>query len=253
MIQSKLQKLTIFSTIALLTFSVLSNAAETVDVKKILDYSDRTRGGIKGGLEWDVTLQSWENDDESVREFKVKLKDNDSYVESLKPAKNKGEVMLFNTRSLWFYKPALSKPIAISARQKLTGVASNGDIASTAYARDYEGKFDKIEVINNEECYLLHLKSVAKDTTYDKIDYWISKKSGLGLKSNFLSLSGKIMKTASFVYKNKVKIDGKEYPFISEMTIVDAKNPKIKSVLTYNSPILKSQPDSLFKINNLIR
>jgi outer membrane lipoprotein-sorting protein len=223
------------------------------EVKKILDYSDRTRGGVKEGLVWDVTLKSWDDGNESEREFIVKNKANDSYVESKKPARYKGEVYIFNTRTMWFYKPDLSKPVAISTRQKLSGAASNGDIASTAYARDYTGKLVKIEKLGEEECYLLHLKSKAKDTTYDQINYWISKKSGLGLKSEFLSLKGKPIKLATFVYQNKIKENGKEFPFVSEMNIIDAKNAKNKSSLIYKNPVAEPQPDSLFNINNLLR
>lgn len=225
----------------------------TEEVQKILAYSDRTRGGMKDGLVWDITLKSWDDGNESTREFKVKNKGNDSYVESLKPPRNKGEIYIFNTRTMWFYKPDLSKPIAISTRQKLTGATSNGDIASTAYARDYSGSLVKIDKVGDEECYLLHLKSKTKDTTYDQINYWISKKSGLGVKSEFLSLKGKPIKMATFVYNNKIKEKGKDLPFVSEMTIVDAQNTKNKSILIYMNPVAEPQPDSIFNINNLLR
>lgn len=249
-------KLVFLSVFALFYFGRAFAAEETLSpeaVKKILDYSDRTRGGVKDGLVWDVTLKSWDDGDESVREFKVKNKGNDSYVESKKPARYKGEVYIFNTRTMWFYKPDLSKPVAISTRQKLSGAASNGDIASTAYARDYTGTLVKIDKVGEEECYLLHLKSNAKDTTYDQINYWISKKTGLGLKSEFLSLKGKPIKLATFAYQNKIKEKGKEFPFVSEMNIVDAQNPKNKSTLIYANPVAEPQPDSIFNINNLLR
>ena len=47
--------------------------------------------------------------------------------------------MLFNDRTIWFIKPGLRKPVSISARQRLVGDAANGDIATTNYARDYDG------------------------------------------------------------------------------------------------------------------
>lgn len=227
--------------------------AETVDTQKILEYSDRTRGGIKEGLEWTVKLNSVEEGDSTDREFFIKNKVDDSYVESKAPQKFKGEVFIFNGRTFWFFKPGLRKPVAISARQKLSGLASNGDIASTNYVRDYSATFTKMDNINNEECYLLRLKSKATDTTYDQIDYWISKQSGLALKADFLSLSGKTLKTAVFAYKNKVTYKGSTFPFVSEMKITDNKNKNNYSILAYTPPILKNHPASLFNVNNLLR
>ena len=246
-----MEKILIATLITMVTFSI--NAAETVDTNKILEYSDRTRGGIKEGLEWKVNLNSLDEGDKTEREFFVKNKVNDSYVESLTPKKNKGEVFVFNSRTIWFFKPGLRKPVAISARQKLSGVASNGDIASTNYVRDYAATFSKIEPINGEDCYLLNLKSKATDTTYDRINYWVSKKTGLALKADFQSLSGKTLKTAVFSYGNKVTYKGETFPFISEMKITDAKNIKNQSTLTYAIPTVKNHPDSLFNVNNLLR
>lgn len=227
--------------------------ASTVDTKKIIEYSDRTRGAIPEGLEWIVKLNSVEEEENTSREFFVKYKSNDSYVESKAPAKFEGEVFLFKGRSLWFFKKGLRAPVSISARQKLSGAAANGDIASTNYAQDYTATFVKIETVNNEECYLFHLKSNADDTTYDQIDYWISKKTGLAIKANFLSLQGKPLKSAVFSYKNQLKYKGKQYPFINEMKITDAKNPNNQSTLNYSNPKIKNHPVSLFNVNNLKR
>jgi outer membrane lipoprotein-sorting protein len=241
--------------LTLLSFSFLTqwSHAETVDVQKILEYSDRTRGGIKEGLEWNVKLNSVEDGETTEREFFVKNKIDDAYVESKAPQKFKGEVFLFNGRTIWFFKTGLRKPVAISARQKLSGVASNGDIASTNYVRDYTGTFVKLENLNNEECLLLHLKSKADDTTYDQINYWVSKKTGLALKADFLSLDGKMLKSAYFTYKNQITYKGKTFPFVSEMKIVGGKNSKNQSTLAYSAPKVKNHPDSLFNVNNLLR
>ena len=60
--------------------------------------------------------------------------------------------MLFNDRIIWFVKPGLRRPVSISARQRLSGDAANGDIASTNYARDYEGTLAGEEAVNGEPC-----------------------------------------------------------------------------------------------------
>lgn len=238
--------------LSLFLFSIPCHSEE-LNTQEILAFSDRTRGGFKEGMEWNVKLYSVEDGETSEREFFVKSKLDNSYVESTSPQKFKGEVYIFNARTIWFYKTGLRKPIAISAKQKLSGVASNGDIASTNYVRDYSVTSHSSEKFNGEDCYLMHLKSKASDTTYDQIDYWISKKSKLGLKADFLSLSGKVMKTAVFKYDNKISYEGVNYPFVSEMKITDAKNSNLQSTLIYSPPHIKKHPDSLFNVNNLLR
>ena len=91
------------------------------------------------GITWNVTVQATEDGDTTTRTFLVKARGDDALVESLAPPRYKGEIMLFNDRTIWFVKPGLRKPVSISARQRLSGLAANGDIASTNYARDYDG------------------------------------------------------------------------------------------------------------------
>jgi hypothetical protein len=42
------------------------------------------------------------------------------------------------------------------------------------------------------------------------------------VKAEFYSVSGKLLKTATFTYGNTIEHDGKRIPFISRMTIRDA-------------------------------
>ena len=110
----------------------------------------------------------------------MKARGDDALVEALAPARYKGEIMLFNDRTIWFVKPGLRKPVSISARQRLTGLAANGDIASTNYARDYEGTIVGEEAVDGDPAWKLELKARAKNVTYDRIRSWISKKRRLG-------------------------------------------------------------------------
>ncbi|MBC7530781.1 MAG: outer membrane lipoprotein-sorting protein [Oligoflexus sp.] len=223
------------------------------DPKQLLEESDRARGASKKGVSWKVKLDTTEDGDTSSTTYKVRSVMNNANVEVVEPARSKGEVLLFNDRTIWFYKPSLKKPVAISARQKLSGQAANGDIASTNYARDYSGKIVGEEKVNGEDCYVLELKSVGENTTYDGIKYWISKKKKLGIKADFLSLQGKSLKTAEFKYANALTADGKKIDFVSEMKVVDAQNKDNFSVMTYTSPKVESAPASIFNVNNLLR
>ena len=42
--------------------------------------------------------------------------------------------------AMWIYMPTASRPIRISPLQRLMGQASNGDVARTNFATDYDAK-----------------------------------------------------------------------------------------------------------------
>ena len=230
----------------------LSLAADD-DAVTLLKRSDEARGGLEEGLEWKVTIKATENGETSEREFMVKAKDTDSVAEATSPQRNKGEVFLFNDRTMWFFKPNLKKPVSISARQRLSGQAANGDIATTNYARDYTPTIEKSEEINKETFKVLMLKSKEKNTTYDQIRYWVSTKTGRALKAEFLTLQGKVFKSAIFDYGNQITYKGKPLPFVSRMLIVDALNKSNKSLLLYDKPQVGHFSPSIFNVNNLSR
>jgi hypothetical protein len=233
---------------------ILSQKSFTADLANdLLKASDLGRGGFSEGIQWEAVIETTENSEQSKREFLVKAKLNEAYVEATAPAKNKNEIYLFNDRQMWFFKPSLKKPVSISARQKLSGQAANGDIASTHYARDYTATLEKTENIGAEKFYVLLLKAKATHLTYDQIRYWVSEKTKLASKAEFLTLQGKPFKIGELEYKNKLTLNGKVIPFVSQLTITDAKFSQNKSVITYSKPQIVDHSDALFNVNNLTR
>ncbi len=233
--------------------STAAAPAATPSAADLLQESDRARGATKAGISWEIDVDTTEDGTTNKVHYLVKVKGDDALAEATAPARNKGETMLFNDRNLWFFKPGIKKPLAISAKQKLMGQAANGDIASTNYLRDYDGKIVGEEVVGGKPAWKLELKAKAKNVTYDGIRYWISKDEKLGIKAEFLTVSGTMFKSAVFDYANKVVVNGQPSPFVSSMAITDALKASSKTVITYQSPKMEEQPDSLFNVNNLIR
>ncbi len=206
---------------AMLLFSNFSFAVP--DAHTILKNTDQSRGGGFQGVVWEMKLAS--RDGAKVDELQtllVKVAGDSFVAEVQEPVRSKGTKLLQVERNMWIAKPGLSKPIPISPRQRMNGQASNGDIASTNYAEDYEAQMNANETVDGEECYVFDLSAKLKRTTYDKIRYWVSVKRGVGIKSEFYSVSGKLIKTARFEYDNSVEHQGKRIPFVSKMTIRDA-------------------------------
>lgn len=208
---------------ALSVFFLTQCAWAAPDAQSILKDSDQARGGGLPGIVWEIKLASRAGDkvDEEQR-LTVKATDNSSVAEVLEPARSRGIKLLQVERNMWLTRPGLSKPIPISPRQRMSGQASNGDIAATNYAGDYAAQMNDTEAIDGEPCYMLVLTAKHKRTTYDKIRYWVSVKRRVALKAEFYSLSGKLLKSARFEYENTIEHQGLRIPFVSMMTIRDA-------------------------------
>ena len=210
--------------IAMLGLLGLSNTAFAApDAQSILKDSDHARGGGLPGIVWEIRVVSRDGDrmDEPQR-LSVKAVDDSSVAETQEPVRFKGSKILQVDRNMWLTRPGLSKPIPISPRQRMSGQAANGDIAATNYAGDYDAQTNGMENIDDEACYVLDLTAKHKRTTYDKIRYWVSVRRVVGVKAEFYSVSGKLLKTARFEYNNTIEHEGRRVPFVSRMTIRDA-------------------------------
>ena len=215
----------LFSTliVALLCVISVATASAAPDAQSILQTSDRARGGGLPGIVWEIRLASRDGDrvDEPQRLI-VKAVGESSVAETQEPPRFKGSKLLQVERNMWLTKPGLSKPIPISPRQRMSGQASNGDIAATNYAGDYDAQMSGEDAIDGEPCHVLELTAKHKRTTYDRIRYWVSVKGETAIKAEFYSLSGKLLKTARFEYGNTIEYDGSRIPFVSKMVIRDA-------------------------------
>ena len=210
-----------FLTLLLLFWCSATLAAP--DAKTILEQSDRARGGGLPGIVWEIKLASRDgNKVDEPQRLLVKAVDDASVAETLEPTRFKNSKLLQVGRNMWLTRPGLSKPIPISPRQRMSGQASNGDIAATNYAKDYEALLAQEDVVDGENCHVLDLKAKHNRATYDKVRYWVSVKRNVGVKAELYSVSGKLLKTAHFDYGNSIQYEGQRVPFISRMTIRDA-------------------------------
>lgn len=241
----------LFLIFILATFS----AAADPSPDELLQSSDRARGAAKSlkGLTWNSDVESKESGENSKVSYLVKVLGNDALAQVTAPARQKGELVLFNDRTLWFFKPGLKKPVNVSPRQKLMGQAANGDIASTQYARDYEATSAGDDTVGGEKAWKLELKAKAKNVTYDRIRYWISKKEKVALKAEFLTLAGEPFKMAEFKYGNTMTVKGEKFPFVSEMKITDARNKDNVTTIQYKNPKEEAHAEGLFNVNSLMK
>jgi len=63
-----------------------------------------------------------------------------SLVRYVAPARDAGKLILFNGKDMWFYDPASQASIRLSPQQRLLGQASNGDVVTVNFAKDYRAE-----------------------------------------------------------------------------------------------------------------
>lgn len=242
-----------FTILIYLLSAAASAAAPTgTSPADIIALSDRARGNVDG-IEWVAQLTAHEQGRTQERTLKIQFRDNSSLAEFTAPRKVKGRMLLMRDRNMWFIKPGLRKPVPISARQKLMGGASNGDIASTDYAGDYRATYLREEAVSGKPCYLFDLKAIDKHATYDRILYWVNKQTAVAEKAEFYTVSGKHFKTAVFEYDHRIPINGEEVPFVSKMTITNAVLKNEVTTMIYQDVKVKSIPTARFNLNLLVK
>lgn len=238
-------------TIAMALLTGLASASTEPNVHSLLENSDRARGGGNSGMVWDVDVKNsgGTGQDQDMR-MRIKATDTASLAETLEPVRSKGAKMLQVDRNMWLTKPGLKKPIPISARQRLTGLAAIGDIAATNYVKDYTPVLTRSDAYKGEPCYVIELTARERQATYDKIVYWVSAERGVAVHANFLSLAGKKLKSADFEYNNSIVVGGKKTLFVSRMEISDELTDA-RTVLEYGRVRLQTIPESEFDVSHL--
>ena len=227
----------------LLTCVLVSHAAPaTPDAEALLKRSDTFRNGWPAYVvRVKITdFESGKPDEEHLYEVSQKGTDK-TYVDFMSP-REKGEHLLMLGDDMWVYLPDTSRPVRITPLERLTGDASNGDVARTNYAADYSPGFLRTEKVGAVECYVLDLTAKRKGATYQRILYWLRVPDARPVRAEFYLTSGKHVKSATF--DEYAPSSGKE--LLRKLTLYDEIRRNSHSVLEYSGATPRSLPDKLF-------
>jgi len=225
----------------LLTCVLVSRAA-TPDAEALLKRSDTYRNGWPSYV-IRVKITNYEqgkSDEEKLYEVSQKGTDK-TYVEFMSP-RDKGRHLLMLGDDMWIYLPDTSRPVRITPLERLSGDASNGDVARTNYAVDYSPVYLRTEKVGAEECNVLQLTAKRKGSTYQKIEYWLRVQDARPVKAEFYLTSGKHIKSATF---DEYQQTGGRV-LLHRLTLVDQIRHNSHSVLEYSGAAQRELPDKLF-------
>jgi outer membrane lipoprotein-sorting protein len=187
-----------------------------------------------------ANFETGKQDEEHLYEVSQKGTEK-TYVDFLSP-REKGRHLLMLGDDMWVYLPDTSRPVRITPLERLTGNASNGDVARTHYAIDYNATWLRTEKVGERLCNVLELVAKRKGSTYRRIHYWLRVDNALPVKADFFLASGKHIKSATF--DEYQQVDGRT--LLRRMTIYDQIRKNSHSVMEYLSYTPKELPDKMF-------
>jgi len=170
-------------------------------------------------------------------------------VRFLEPHKDQGKALLSNLDKMWFYDPKLRKPIPISRQQRLIGQVANGDVVAADFDLSYASAIETTEACGEAQCYKIILERRWQHVTYPRITYWVEVESKRPFMADFLSTTGKVMKTA--FYKDYRPALGIERPH--EIVIVDALKKNHYTRMLYSQARFENTPEVYFQREYLER
>jgi len=236
--------LRIFLLALLITYVLVSHAASvpTPNAEALLKQSDSFRNGWPAYVV-QVKITDYEagkSDEEHLYEVSQKGTDK-TYVEFMSP-REKGRHLLMVGDDMWVYLPDTSRPVRITPLERLTGDASNGDVARTNYAVDYSPVYLRDEKVGGVDCRVLELTAKRKGATYQRILYWVRAQDARPVRAEFFLTSGKHIKSASF---DEYEAFGGRI-LLHKLTLYDEIRHNSHSVLEYSGAVERNLPDKLF-------
>jgi len=211
------------------------------DAARLLAQADGFRGAVDSGV---VRVTVTNRDAGRVLEaadFEVSIKGENSLVRFL-ALKSKGQSLLMRGDDMWFFLPAVARPVRITPIQRLLGNVSNGDLARLRYGMDYDASIEGDADADGVACTVLDLRARRKGATYQRVRYFVRKTDARPMRAEYFLTSGKPIKTATFGELRE--LGGR--PTLTRITIQDVLHPASMTTVDFTEITSRPLPDKLF-------
>ena len=155
-----------------------------------------------------------------------------------------GQKVLMVDDQFWLFMPDSKRALRITPMQKLLGDASVGDVASLAWAEDYE----VVERTQQDDRTLLHLNARRRGLSYQRIDLTVDSQTQHPIEADFYLKSGKLAKQAQF---ELVETDGEW--FMRGLSLTDQVQSQRTTRILYDAIEPMNLPDKWFTPAYLLR
>ncbi len=231
------------ATILLLALAApLSTAAEgTQEVQALLRQADAFRQPTQA-LEVLTDVQVLKHGEvDKDRTYLVYVKPGRrSLVLSRSPVE-KGQKVLMVGDDFWIVLPGSQRPVRITPAQKLLGDAATGDVATLAWADDYDGKVLGEEDVGGVPCHKLELTARRRGVTYQRIVLLLSRADAHPVAAELYVASDRLTKRVTFELGT---LGGREG--VVAMHLHDEIQPGRETVIHYRSRAARALDDAYF-------
>lgn len=216
--------------------------ATAQDAASILEKADSIRFP-REPFQVEVAVSSATSSGDEYRKYRILSKGNENtIVQTVEPASERGQILLMKARDLWVFLPTVSQPVRLSLAQRLTGQVANGDLARANFSGDYTPRLLRTDTLDGQDHSVLELTAVDRGVTYARVMLWVRTSNGAPHKAEFYSLSDKLLKTC--IYDEYKTLGGKLRP--TRLVMRDALKDGEQSVLEYSAMQLREIPDKVF-------
>jgi len=205
---------------------------------------------VSGEARNEVMLRVYSKIDQETGQYK-------NLVRYLEPPRDAGKAVLMNGSTMWFYDSASRTSVRISPQQRLVGQASEGDVVTVNFARDYRARLvgpSEGETLNDADrkprrCWHLELTPATDSAIYGRAEYWVERESYRPVKGKFYSDSGRLLKIAYYhQYREEM---GGQRP--TEVILIDGVNPKLVTTMSLSGYRGRKISDSWYQRDFLPR
>jgi hypothetical protein len=178
-----------------------------------------------------------------IRMFRRDSKDQSLILIQL-PEADKGQGYLMEGDNLQFYDPTSRKFNHTSMKEALAdSEAQNDDFKKDDTLEDYTISGTAAGTLGKFPVWIIDLKAKTNDVSYDQIRLSVRQDKPLVLKQEYLSVSGRLMRT--ILYPKYADV-GKGKFFPSQMLVIDEINKGEKSQITMSEISVEPLPDKVF-------
>lgn len=155
-----------------------------------------------------------------------------------------GQKVLMVEDQFWLFLPSSKRAMRITAMQKMLGEASAGDVASLAWAEDYQ----VIERTLIDGKLRLELVAARKGLSYSKVVLWLQPNSLHPINADLYLKSGKLAKQAEF----EIVQEGEQFR-VASMTLADQLQKAQQTRISYLAIEPMAMKDKWFTPQFLLR
>jgi outer membrane lipoprotein-sorting protein len=218
---------------------------QSPDLQQWLQTADATRNAFDQAIITARASQVVDGKVTGATDFEIYAKGRDRGVIVFKSGGNAGRKVLTNGPRMWILIPGASRPIPVTANQRLLGGASMADVASLRFALDFTPTLRPgRETVGGKSCRVLDLTARAPNAPDPHVVLWWNEDERLPAKVLFSLPSGKEAKEVTFTKFSRKA--GKVV--VSEMEIRDllSKDPHAITRLEYTDYRPAKLDDALF-------